>query len=286
MKQGNPVHADPHFLLTDQTVVERFWRLAHIDPNLDRSKSLITKLCTVFSGIPYENLTKIIKSDTVINPGSAKRFPDELIRDYLYYGTGGTCFSLTAAFIAMFNASGIEAHPILADRHYGTDTHCALVLAQETGLLLLDPGYLIHQPTRLPTTESITVFHRFNTLELLPREAGRKVELITIVNNSRRLRLTYKVSPVDGPTFGRAWERSFAWEMMTYPVLTRCFHGVHQYLQGNLLRIRDDQKTLKHRLAPDQQYEFMSKTLGINQAIIRQAFSVISYGTNSSSATD
>lgn len=279
MKRGRPTHSDPHFLIKDQVVLARFLRVSQIDPHIDHGDALIAKLCAVFSSIPYENLTKIIKSDTVISPGSAKRLPDEVIRDYLCYGTGGTCFSLTAAFIAIFNALGIEAHPILGDRHYGPDTHCALVFSQAfsqaTDLFLLDPGYLIHKPVRLPTVNPVTFPTGFNTIELRPHDAGHKVDLLTIVNNDRRYRLTYKISPVDGPTFGRAWERSFVWEMMTYPVLTRYSNGIHHYLQGNMLRIRDQRRATKHVLSPDEQYDFISKTLGINKNIITQAFSVV-----------
>ena len=121
-----------------------------------------------------------------------------------------------------------------------------------------------------------TLTHGFNTLELAPRNAGQIVELFTVVNNSRKSRLTYKVTLLDGAEFGRAWERSFAWEMMTYPVLTRKCHGVHQYLQGNNLRIRDDARTTKRALTPEQEYDFISQTLGIHPTIIKQAFAIVS----------
>ena len=271
-----PVHTDPLLTIADQAVFAEFCRRAQIQMPLEHEGVLMAKLCAALSRIPYENLTKIIKADDVINPGSAKRLPDEVIRDYLHYGAGGTCFSLTAACIAIFNACGIEAHPILADRHYGVDTHCALVFPQESGLMLLDPGYLIHEPIRLPTAAPVTLTHGFNTLELAPRNAGQIVELFTVVNNSRKSRLTYKVTLLDGAEFGRAWERSFAWEMMTYPVLTRKCHGVHQYLQGNNLRIRDEARTTKLALTPEQEYDFISQTLGIHPTIIKQAFAIVS----------
>jgi arylamine N-acetyltransferase len=272
---GSSSHPDPHFLIKDQAIFVRFLRVSQIDPRIDRGDALLAKLCAVFSRIPYENLTKIIKSDMVISPGSAKRLPDEVIEGYLRYGTGGTCFSLTAAFIAILNALDIEAHPVLGDRHYGTDTHCALVFSQDADLFLLDPGYLINKPTRLPTVNPVTFSTGFNTIELRPHEGGRKVDLVTILNNDRRYRLTYKITPVDGPTFGKAWERSFAWEMMTYPVLTRYSNGIHHYLQGNMLRIRVNERATKHVLSPDEEYDFISKTLGINKRIITQAFSVV-----------
>lgn len=269
------LHTDPHFVIMDQAILTQFLRLTGIDPQRDSEDLVLAKLCTVFAQIPYENLTKIIKSDAVISAGSAKRFPDEVLRDYLHIGAGGTCFSLTAAFIAILSALGFEAHPILADRHYGVDTHCALVFFQEQEILLLDPGFLIYQPTRLPTTEPLTISTEFNTIELLPQEAGQKIELVTVVKNSRRSRLIYKVSPVDGATFGRAWERSFAWEMMTYPVLTRYSNGRHYYLQGNQLRIRDQQRTTRHILTLDEQYECITNTFGISRAVFVKALAVV-----------
>ena len=274
---------DPHFTIKDQAILTQFLRLARVDPQQDSEDLVLAKLCAAFAQIPYENLTKIIKSDAVISAGSAKRFPDEVLRDYLHIGTGGTCFSLTAAFIAILSALGFEAHPILADRHYGTDTHCALVFFREQQILLLDPGFLIYQPTRLPTTEPRIIGTEFNTIELLPQEAGQKVELVTVVKNSRRSRLIYKVSPVDGPTFGRAWERSFAWEMMTYPVLTRYSSGRHYYLQGNQLRIRDQQRTTRQILTSDEQYTVITQTFGIHRDVFVKAFSVVEYGAHVSS---
>jgi arylamine N-acetyltransferase len=268
-------HTDPHFCIQDSTILTRFLQCTRIAPSTDRNETLLPKLYAAFSRIPYENLTKIIKLDEELRVGNRKRLPDEVIRDYVNYGAGGTCFSLTAAFIAILDALDFEAYPILADRHYGSDTHCALVFSHDADLLLLDPGYLIHQPIRLPTLEPVTVSTSFNTIELCPHNGGRTVELFTIANNSRRSRLTYKITPVDGPTFGRAWERSFTWEMMTYPVLTRCNNGIHQYLQGDLLRIRTEERTIKQKLTPDEEYEFISNTLGIHRTIIQKAFSVI-----------
>jgi hypothetical protein len=124
--------------------------------------------------------------------------------------------------------------------------------------------------------EPVSTVNDVNTIELVPHAAGRTVELVTIVNNNRRSRLTYKVSPVDGPTFGRAWERSFTWEMMTYPVLTRCHNGIHHYLQGDVLRTRTGGRTTRQKLSPNQEYDFISNTLGLHPTIIKKALTVMS----------
>lgn len=268
-------HTDPHLCLQDSTTLPQFLHAAHIMPSHEPDERLLRRLCDAFSRMPYENLTKIIKAGAGVQTGHAKRLPDTVIRDYVRHGTGGTCFSLTAACIAILDGCGFEAYPLLADRHYGSDTHCAVMFSHNARLLLLDPGYLIHQPVYLPTTEPVTITSGFQTLELCPHDAGRRVELFTIANNNRRSRLTYKVAPVDGPTFGRAWERSFTWEMMTYPVLTRYADGIHHYLQGEQLRIRSAEGTTRRTLSADDEYVFISKTLGIHPTIIKQAFSAL-----------
>ena len=272
------MHTDPHFIVKDQSVLHRFYRYAGIDPKIDSGVILMEKLCQAFSQIPYENLTKIIKSDTVVSAGSAKRLPEEVIQSHLDFGTGGTCFSLTAAFIAVFNALDIEAHPILADRYYGSDTHCALVFLKGTDLYLLDPGYLINTPLLLPISSRVSVVTMLNTIELVPHDAGKKVDLFTIVGNDRRNRLTYKVDLVDGSRYGQAWEHSFTWEMMTYPVLTRYHKGRHHYLQGNRLRVRDGERSTKKVLTSDERCLFMTDVLGIHRDIVNSAMEVIPDG--------
>ena len=112
---------------------------------------VLRRVTEAFNRVPYENLTKILKADSVLSAASAMRCPDEVIGDFLRWGTGGTCFSLTAALIALLDVAGIDAWPILADRHYGVDTHCGILIApQGANMLLLDPGYLLFAPIPVP----------------------------------------------------------------------------------------------------------------------------------------
>lgn len=268
-------YRDPHLSLRDPASLPRFLQAARVTPSPEPDEWLLRELCAAFSRLPYENLTKIIKSGAGIRAGHAKRLPDEVLHDYARYGAGGTCFSLTAACVAVLTACGFEAYPLLADRHYGSDTHCALMLCAPDGLRLLDPGYLIYQPVRLPTDTPLRFSSGFHALELCPREAGRRVELATLAYSTRRVRLTYKIEPVDGPTFGRAWERSFAWEMMTYPVLTRSADGVQHYLQGGSLRTRTADGTVRTTLSSEETAAFISGTLGIHATLVKQALTLV-----------
>ena len=272
-------HDAPYLRISDMTVLESFLKRNAIDLSLNKVQ-LLQRVAEAFSRIPYENLTKIIKSEGVIHPRSAMRYPDELIGDYLRWGTGGTCFSLTASIIAVYNAIGIEAHPVLADRYYGPDTHCGLVLVTAEGVHLLDPGYLLFVPTLLPGVKPVSIDTGYNRIELVPILNGEKIELYTVVKGNRKLRLIYKTAPVASETFEKAWEQSFAWEMMTYPVLTRVSAGQHQYIQGNKLSIRTETRTQRSELSPEMQVDFIATNLGINRDIVKKAFGVIAHGGN------
>jgi len=128
------VHSAPWLTIKNDEILARFLHRSGIGPGLD-SNRLINMVAEAFKLVPYENLTKILKASSVISAASAMRYPDEVIGDYLAWGTGGTCFSLTASIVAVYDALGIEVYPVLADRRYGVDTHCGLVLVVPGGKL-------------------------------------------------------------------------------------------------------------------------------------------------------
>lgn len=272
------VHTAPIFCCGDRGLLDRFFKRYGIDRNRD-SLSIIEKCAEAFSCIPYENLTKIIKSDLVLSRASALRFPDEVLADHLRYGTGGTCFSLTAALIGVFNALGIEAQPLLADRHYGPDTHCGLVVKHENRALLIDPGFLLFVPTPLPSSALSAIDLGYTTVELRPIEGGNRIELATSSRGARKVRLTYKRSPADAEAFQHAWEDSFTWEMMTYPVLTRCTAGRHMYMQGDTTMVRTSEKTVRSKLEAADQIAFIGDQMGIARTVVLKAWETIRYGT-------
>jgi len=274
----NTFHDAPFLKINDRKILKEFLEKSGITDNYQNKELTVNRVAQAFSRIPYENLTKIIKSQIIVNADSAIRYPDEVIGDWLKWGTGGTCFSLAAAVIAVFDSLGIEAHPVLADRHYGVDTHCGLVIIRSEGLFLLDPGYLLFIPTLVPEEKTVVIDTGYNKIELQPEENCRKIRLNTVVNNNRTYRLTYKIDPVDSVTFYRAWINSFTWEMMTYPVLTRCSAGTHQYLQGQRLSVRSNSGIQRTVLDTSSQIDFISLNLGISKDVVSKAYGVLNYG--------
>lgn len=270
------IHDAPCFQVKEEILSQILSKASVMSGYTPRQK--IEAIAQLFSTIPYENLTKIIKSDVLVNTRSALRYPDELLDEWIRWGTGGTCFSLTSAMIAVYNCMGIEAHPLLADRHYGIDTHCGLVTVIPDGVFLLDPGFLLYHPVVLPQHTLVSVNTGYNVIELVPKDNGNRVEMYTVVKGSRKMRLVYKTAFVDAVRFEHAWESSFAWEMMTYPVLTRVSASQHIYLQGNALSVRSAEKTNRQKMSIDEQYTFISATMGINPGITRKALEIINNG--------
>ena len=281
----NKIHDAPWLTIRNPEILATF--CARFGINIcDGWLTNVNNVVAAFMHVPYENLTKILKADSVISATSAMRYPDEVLGDFLKWGSGGTCFSLTAAVVAVFDAIGISAYPILADRHYGADTHCGLLIAKPDGeLLLLDPGYLLFAPVSIPKDLPVQYDNVFNTIELKPICGAQKIELYTLVKGNRKLRLTFKMTPVSDAAFGHAWEQSFAFEMMTYPVLTRCENGCHQYLQGNVLAVRNAQHTERIVLTKEKQIEFIETVAGIDRNIVTRALEIVNYGINSSAAS-
>ncbi len=266
--------------ITDPAIVSTFCKRFNLPlphDSLEPTGNLLRQVCEAFSFIPFENLTKIIKSNITVTVEQKKRMPHEVIRDFLVHGTGGTCFSLNAAFISFLRAYGFDAGPVLCDRKYGVNTHCAVILHSAHGDRIVDPGYLMYQPAALPTGVSVRYENGFNDLELVP-QTGNRVDLFTIMENRRTYRLSYKLDRVDDSTFFKSWEESFTFDMMRYPVLTFYRCDKHHYLQGNVLRVRSRNGTEKKVLTPDELQWFVVHSTGIHNNIFTQAFSVVNDG--------
>ena len=277
------VHRAPWLSIADHGVLARFLDRAGIGPRL-HAEALINAVADAFKRFPYENLTKILKSSAVVSPRSALRLPDEVIGDFLAWGTGGTCFSLTASMIAVYDAVGVEAHPILADRRYGVDTHCGLVIVSGQGeLALVDPGFLLNTPVKVSLSTPMCVDRGDSRVELHPVKDTRRLELFTVVKTNRKLRLTFKIDPVDEETFRVAWERSFAFEMMNYPVLTRRVGLQQHYLQGTMLTVRGPEGVRRSVLSPQSRIESIAGLFGIDREITIKALKKVGYGVSEQS---
>lgn len=252
---------------------------AHYRIKLDQPpQQLLSAVMSAFASMPYENITKIIKRAECGTAEKARRYPDEVIRDHISWGTGGTCFSLTSALMALVQNMGWEAEYILADRNYGQDTHCALLVWMDGSPHLLDPGFLIVNPIPFNSSGQQEIETGFNRLVLTPERERDKISLSTIQNNSKKYRLTYKTSPVDAGEFYKAWDSSFDWEMMQYPLLTRTAGPEQLYLRRTRLQISRDGLVNARAIKRDDLVSSISSEFHIDAQIVARAISILKSG--------
>ncbi len=245
---------------------------------LDRGaapRELLGRAASAFARLPYENLTKILKHDREEAPERARRAPLEVITEHIASGAGGTCFSLTAALLHIVRGLGLEAKPLLADRRYGQNTHCALAVWIDGAPHLIDPGYLIVQPVLLGGKTEARLKTPFNEIVLVPRDDGAKLDLFTEQAGSRTYRLTIKVEPADPGEFLRAWDASFEWDMMRYPLLTRVKGGGQVYLQGNRLQVRTASDLTRIEVDPEALPTVIASQFGVDPSITARALAVL-----------
>ena len=255
-------------------MINDYLNALHISHELDPYQKLI-QVSESFSKIPYENLTKIIKNNLIKNPKKAKRLPGEVMSDHFQYGSGGTCFSLTQLYLEIVRGIGWQAEPILADRKYGLDTHCALLIWIEDRPYLLDPGYLITRPIPLDLKEETIFKTKFNNIILKPHKSKNKLDLWTEWNNNKTYRLTFKTDPVDGSQFNQVWEQSFDWDMMQYPILTRVNQEKQLYLQKNRMQVRTFDQVKREEISPEHLTQKLHQEFGLDQSLIHKAFQIL-----------
>ncbi len=258
----------------DSPVLHQFLHDFRIDADRPPDQILLAS-AQAFADLPYENLTKIIKDAETGTVEAARRTPAEVLADHTAFGTGGTCFALTSALLHLVRALGFPAEPILADRRYGADTHSALLVWIDGEPHLLDPGYMIVQPLALPREGELRIPTSFNEVILTARDGGAKVDLATRQDGRATHRLTFKTNPVDAGEFLRAWDNSFKFDMMAYPVLSRIVAGKQLYFQKRHFMVRASDETTRQEIAPDQLVAELSQRFGIAPTLVRKALSIL-----------
>jgi arylamine N-acetyltransferase len=239
-------------------------------PTPSDSVQFLRDFLAAFQGINYENVTKIL---SFAEHGRRLRTPDILVHDFLNYGTGGTCFSLTCLACKTLQHLGLNAHLVMGDRSYGENTHCALVCEAESEDWLLDIGFLVFDPIPMKLGAVTKQETALNTFELTPTEENR-FDAYTTFRGSRKYRFTIKAAPVTDEAFRLHWEKSFDFEMMGYPLITQIKEGRQHYLQGLSYQIRTEAETENRELTVDEAPKFVNEVFGIDPELTKRAYEI------------
>lgn len=140
---------------------------------------------------------------------------------------------------------------------------------------LLDPGYLLVDAMPFPQQGELIVPTRFHEVKLLPDSTGDRVQLQTIHQNQSTYRLTYKTDPVDTSQFLKAWDESFQFEMMRYPVLSKIVENKQFYLQKQSLLIRSRESTERIEVEPDKIADTIQSVFGIHPSVVRESLQML-----------
>jgi arylamine N-acetyltransferase len=253
----------------DSALLAAFSRHFALTPTY-RSVDALSELAGRFATLPYENLSKVIRFADAGNSDAARELPADILESHFQWGTGGTCFSLTATLLHLVRSLGFEAEPVLADRPYGSNTHCALLVYIDENPHLLDPGFLIVRPVRLPKERTV-IETPFNSVALTPSHGGEKLELATLEASGWKKRLTLKTAPVDAGSFLKAWDASYSWDMMHYPVLTRVVGQEQVYCRGLFHQRRSGLIVERQEIAPERFIDQIAGEFGIAREVISRA---------------
>ena len=280
--------------------VNRFLKENHLQdfsPGID----FLKRLTRLFQKIPYENMTKLIRSRQVSDPEIKIRLPELLYGEHLRYGTGGTCFSMTYFMQTILRSTGFSTYPIIADRPLASNTHCASIVVIDNEKFLIDPGFMIDEPISL-TRETIIHELKHTTIilgeaasfqipaaqlqyfrelkekggSILPYEENGKERycLATYIGEKTTVRYFIKDIPLTTGQFLDFWLDSFNWPSLHNISLTVTTDNGCIYARNNFVRTTTKMEKRGERLKKDIDLT-LGKLFNIDLGIIRAAFDTL-----------
>ena len=228
----------------------------------------LSRVAKAYSNLPYENVTKILKSASTSVSDQKLRLTGEVLTDHLTWNTGGTCFSLCNALQEILTSCGFNAFIAMADMHYGANIHCAIVVTAAGHRYLLDPGYLLHEPIFLPP---VHISHKtvMNTI-VLQNEGKENYSLFTEENGIQRWRYRLRAHPVSRAEFEKHWIHSFSLNSMEAVMLTRMNESGRLYYRKDRLELVEPKRRTSQKITTAG-IGTLSSMFGVPSDLIRQA---------------
>lgn len=244
-----------------------YFHLRSKKPELD----YLQRILRHFAKIPYENISKIIKSnhnwDSEINK---IRLPEEVTEDYVTSKLGGTCFSLTFFLQSILTQNGFTCYPVMADMNAGKNIHCCLVVILGEQKYLVDPGYLLTQPMEINPQKPKLFRSEFAGVELRYELRSGTYNLSTFNRDASKWRYRFRDRPVPAEEFLQYWLASFGWNSMHGICLTKVMNEGLLYIHKNFMRETTFNGKKNFNIRKNY-HSVIHDNFGIDKQIIEQA---------------
>lgn len=196
----------------------------------------LRRILSVFSRIPYENLSKIIKYGQFFEDIQRIRLPLEVMESYRSKRLGGTCFSLTFFLQSILCVTGYDCYPVMADMRRGRNVHCALIVLLQDRHFLVDPGYLLNEPVLLCPEERNVLRTPFAGLEVIFDRQHAVYRVSTFNDREKQWRYSFRDLPAGPDVFLGFWLDSFLWNSMNGLCLNRLDREGMIYIHNHYMR--------------------------------------------------
>lgn len=239
--------------------------------------SFLGEIVETFTLLPYENITKIIAKFRQGFSGQRPhlRAPTQVLSDYVNYGSGGTCYSLTHTLATILDFYGFDCQLYACDMGRHENGHCALIARTVDGrAYYVDPGYLLSRPLAFFPERDTVVDNGFAIVRLNYLGAGR-YSLLTTTDGDTKERYQLKLQPLTKEQYIRCWYDSFELPGLgRILVTTYAGDNGRLYLHHNQLRHVTNQGMSKESIAGENPGAYgaaVQRVFGISSSLVTEA---------------
>lgn len=157
--------------------------------------------------VPWESVFRLIKRNATPLTADCPRWPQEVWRDAMDFGGGGTCFEIHYAFFALLAALGFDGYLTLNDMGEARACHAAVVIRLDGQKYLVDVS--VPFPRALAFFPETTMRHGSPWLDFTIRPEGADRYAVERAPHARPAIFTLNDVPVAEATFAAAVEADY-----------------------------------------------------------------------------
>ena len=247
----------------DEKAFELFLKTFNIKVNQQEKVSLLKDILKAFSRIPYENITKHDFYKKFI-------FPYDIMRNFVLYGAGGTCFPLVYFLKRILDFFGFSSFITLADRTYAPSSHCVVFVQIKDEIFLTDVGFSVFTPIKIEHPKTLVNLPQ-GKLEFVID--GNRIEAFSVFDNGhRKFRYSTFLKPCSFDEFFSAWEKTYEFEMMNHLIIVKERSDELVYIRDNFVHFIKNGVSKNLKMSRDDVRKIVI-SLGIEEKIFDKAVS-------------